>query len=594
LKVEIVRKKGKNVLNDAISNKGLGFPRSERDRLGVRGLLPSQILSVQEQEENIMKEFRQGWAARAAQEPDDEIIKSGVNPDNIRKWTVLQGLQDRNETLYYRLLMDNFREMAPIIYTPTVGWACSHFSHIFRRSRGMYFCRHDRNEMASMVYNWESDEVDAVVVTDGSRVLGLGDLGIGGLGISIGKLDLYVAAGGFHPKRVLPCVLDVGTNNPKLKRDPRYLGDREDRLEGEEYYSLVDEFMAAVKLRWPRALIQFEDFQSKHAVKLLARYKREYLMFNDDIQGTAATVLAGLYGAMKVRGLELSALKDQTIVVAGAGSAGSGVLLTIRSALHRRHGLSLEAANSRFYIVDDRGCISKGRDNLLEMEENFFDLSSFAARDEGMEGMSLLETIRRVRPSILVGLSACSGLFSTEILEAMAEINEQPIIFPLSNPTSRAECTAEAAQAATGGRAIFASGSPFDDVTMNGVTIASSQCNNRFIFPGLALGAALGQTGVVTNAMINKSAEALVELLTDADLARRATFPDNVDIRELACHLAARVFEQAVEENLKINNKTMLEHYDKLGVAGLKDYIYSKMWNPNYRPLVYMRDGKGE
>ena len=184
---------------------------------------------------------------------------------------MLQGLQDRNETLYYRLLMDNFREMAPIIYTPTVGWACSHFSHIFRRPRGMYFCRHDRNEMASMVYNWESEEVDAVVVTDGSRVLGLGDLGIGGLGISIGKLDLYVAAGGFHPKRVLPCVLDVGTNNPKLKRDPRYLGDREDRLEGEDYYSLVDEFMAAVKLRWPRALVQFEDFQSKHAVKLLAR-----------------------------------------------------------------------------------------------------------------------------------------------------------------------------------------------------------------------------------------------------------------------------------------------------------------------------------
>ena len=218
-----------------------------------------------------MREYRQGWATRAAQEPDDEIIKSGVNPDNIRKWNVLQALQDRNETLFYRLLMDNFREMSPIIYTPTVGWACSHFSYMYRRSRGMFFCRHDRGEMASMVYNWESDEVDAVVVTDGSRVLGLGDLGIGGLGISIGKLDLYVAAGGFHPKRVLPCVLDVGTNNPKLKNDPRYLGDREDRLEGEEYYSLVDEFMAAVKLRWPRALVQFEDFQSKHAVKLLAR-----------------------------------------------------------------------------------------------------------------------------------------------------------------------------------------------------------------------------------------------------------------------------------------------------------------------------------
>ena len=421
----------------------------------------------------------------------------------------------------------------------------------------MYFCRHDRHEMASMVYNWDSDEVDAVVVTDGSRVLGLGDLGIGGLGISIGKLDLYVAAGGFHPKRVLPCVIDVGTNNVKLKNDPMYLGDREDRLEGEEYYSLIDEFMAAIKLRWPRALIQFEDFQSKHAVKLLARYKREYLMFNDDIQGTASTVLAGLYGAMKVRGEETSALKDQVIVVAGAGSAGSGVLLTIRNALHRRHGLTLEAANRRFYIVDDRGLISKGRDNLEEMEEQFYDLSSFAARDHTMEGLSLLETIRRVRPTILIGLSACGGLFTEEILRAMTESHPdaQPIIFPLSNPTSRSECTAEQAQAATGGRAIFASGSPFPDVVMDGTTIASSQCNNRYIFPGLALGAALGQTGVVTNAMINKSAEALVELLSEADLTRRATFPENVDIRGIAAHLAARVFEQAVEENLKISNK---------------------------------------
>jgi len=448
--------------------------------------------------------------------------------------------------------------------------------------------------MASMVYNWESDEVDAVVVTDGSRVLGLGDLGIGGLGISIGKLDLYVAAGGFHPKRVLPCVLDVGTNNPKLKNDPRYLGDREDRLDGDEYYSLVDEFMAAVKLRWPRALIQFEDFQSKHAVKLLARYKREYLMFNDDIQGTAATVLAGLYGAMKVRGKEMSDLKDQTIVVAGAGSAGSGVLLTIRNALHRRHGLSLEAANRRFYIVDDRGCISKGRDNLEQMEETFFDLSSFAARDHTMEGLSLLDTVKTVRPNILIGLSACGGLFNDEVLKAMTEYEPQPIIFPLSNPTSRSECSAEEAQKATAGKAIFASGSPFPDVNYDNVTIASSQCNNRYIFPGLALGAALGQTGVITNAMINKSAEALVELLTDADLNRRATFPRNVDIREIAAHLAARVFEQAVEENLKISNKVMLEAYDKGGISGLKDYIYSAMWYPNYRPLIYRHPGRGE
>jgi len=594
LKAEIVRKKGKNLLNDPLFNKGLGFPRSERDRLGIRGLVPSQMLKVADQEDNIMAEYRQGWATRAAEEPDDEIIKSGVNPDNIRKWKVLQSVQDRNETLFYRLLMDNFTEMAPIIYTPTVGWACSHFSHLYRRSRGMYFCRYDRNEMASMVYNWDSDEVDAVVVTDGSRVLGLGDLGMGGLGISIGKLDLYVAAGGFHPRRVLPCVIDVGTNNQKLRADPRYLGDREDRLEGDEYYELIDEFMAAIKLRWPRALIQFEDFQSKHAVHLLARYKKEYLMFNDDIQGTAATVLAGLYGAMKVRGLTPADLKDQKILVAGAGSAGSGVLLTIRNAMNRRHGLSKEEASQRFYIVDHNGLISKSRSNLAEMEEQFYDLSSFAVDDPGMEGMSLIDTIRQVKPNILIGLSACGGLFSEEVLKAMNENDAPPIIFPLSNPTSRSECTAEQAQAATGGRAIFASGSPFPDVEINGKLVASSQCNNRYIFPGLALGAALGQTGVVTNAMINRAAEALVELIDDQDLARRATFPENVEIREIGAHLAAKVFEQGVEENLKIGNKEMLESYQHGGLPELKSYIYSKMWYPNYRPLVHLPPGKGE
>jgi len=594
LKAEIVRKKGKNLLSDPIFNKGLGFPRAERDRLGIRGLLPSQILDVGGQEENIMNEYRQGWATRAAQEPDDEIIKSGVNPDNIRKWKVLQSVQDRNETLFYRLLMDNFSEMAPIIYTPTVGWACSHFSHLYRRSRGMYFCRHDRNEMASMVYNWDSDEVDAVVVTDGSRVLGLGDLGIGGLGISIGKLDLYVAAGGFHPRRVLPVVIDVGTNNPKMKADPRYLGDREDRLEGDEYYSLIDEFMAAIKLRWPRALVQFEDFQSKHAVNLLARYKKEYLMFNDDIQGTAATVLAGLYGAMKVRGLQPADLKNQTILVAGAGSAGSGVLLTIRNAINRRHGLSKEEASKRFFIVDHNGLISKARPTLKEMEEQFYDLSSFAVDDPSMEGMSLLDTVKKVKPNILIGLSACGGLFNEEILKSMNENETPPIIFPLSNPTSRSECTAQQAQNACGGRAIFASGSPFSDVEINGKLVASSQCNNRYIFPGLALGAALGQTGVVTNAMINRAAEALVELIDEQDLARRATFPENVEIREIAAHLAAKVFEQAVQENLKIANKDMLEAYHHGGLAELKTYIYSKMWYPNYRPLVHVSPGKTE
>jgi len=610
LKAEIVRKKGKNLLSDPIFNKGLGFPRTERDRLGIRGLVPPSTLEMSEQEEVLMAEYRQGWASRAAQEPNDEIIKSGVNPDNIRKWKVLQSVQDRNETLFYRLLMDNFLEMAPIIYTPTVGWACSHFSHLYRRPRGMYFCRKDRGEMASMVYNWESDQVDAVVVTDGSRVLGLGDLGIGGLGISIGKLDLYVAAGGFHPKRVLPVVLDVGTNNEALREDPRYLGMREARLEGDDYYSLIDEFMAAIKLRWPTALVQFEDFQSKHAIKLLMRYKKEYLMFNDDIQGTAATVLAGLYGAMKVRGLAPADLKNQVFVVAGAGSAGSGVMLTIRNAIIRRHGLTKEEANKRFYIIDQDGLITKGRKNLAEMEDLFYDLSSFAVDDASLEGLSLIDTINRVKPNVLIGLSAVGGLFNKEVLTAMNQNEAPPIIFPLSNPTSRSECTAKQAQEATGGRCIFASGTGFDDVEIDGKVIASSQCNNsaglpfepeievgrvvassqcnnRYIFPGLALGAALGQTGVVTNAMINRAAEALVELIDQDDLARRATFPEKADIREISCHLAAKVFMQAVEEGLVVANKEMLESLQHGGEKELKTYIYRKMWYPDYRPFVY-------
>jgi len=594
LKAEIVRKKGKNLLSDPLFNKGLGFPNTERDRLGIRGLVPPSTLTMGEQEEVLMAEYKKGWASRAAEEPNDEIIKSGVNPDNIRKWKVLQSVQDRNETLFYKMLMDNFLEMAPIIYTPTVGWACSHFSHLYRRPRGMYFCAKDRGEMASMVYNWDSDQVDAVVVTDGSRVLGLGDLGIGGLGISIGKLDLYVAAGGFHPRRVLPVVLDVGTNNMALRNDPRYLGVREDRLEGDEYYGLIDEFMAAIKLRWPRALIQFEDFQSKHAIKLLMRYKQEYLMFNDDIQGTASTVLAGLYGAMKVRGLSPEDLKNQVFVVAGAGSAGSGVLLTIRNAISRRHGLTKEEASKRFFIIDQDGLISKSRKNLPELEDLFYDLSSFAVDDTSLEGLSLLETIKMVKPNVLIGLSAVGGLFTKDVLSAMNQNEAPPIIFPLSNPTSRSECTAQEAQDATGGRCIFASGTGFDDVQVNGKLVASSQCNNRYIFPGLALGAALGQTGVVTNAMINKAAEALVELIDEDDLSRRATFPEKADIREISCHLAAKVFVQALEEGLKVSNKEMIEAFEHGGLPDLKAYIYRKMWYPDYRPFVYRPNGIGE
>lgn len=501
LRAEIVHKKSMALISDPIFNKGLAFPYSERDRLGIRGLVPPRILDIEEQSEVIMQEYNTGWAARAAQNPDDEILKSGVKPDDIRKWNVLQGLQDRNETLFYKILMDHFDNMAPIIYTPTVGWACANFSHLFRRPRGLYISANDKGEMASMVYNWEHDEVDAVVVTDGSRVLGLGDLGIGGLGISIGKLDLYVAAGGFHPRRVLPCVLDIGTNNKRLLEDPRYLGLKQPRMDGPEYYEFVDEFMAAIKLRWPRALIQHEDFQTKHAVNLLKRYRSSYLMFNDDIQGTAATALAGIYGALKVQGLPPSALKDLVFVVCGAGSAAAGVMLTIRNAMTRRYGLSDEEAGAKFFILDENGLITKARKNLLELEQNFYSLTTFAEDNTAMEGLPLLEVVKQVKPSVLIGLSGCGGIFTEEVLTEMSNgcpvrlffrllkifhsmfvfQDKPPIIFPLSNPTSRAECTAEQAQRCTGGRAIFASGSPFKDVVIDSMEIASSQCNNRYV-----------------------------------------------------------------------------------------------------------------
>jgi len=616
MKAEKVKKKGRNLINDPLFNKGLAFPHSERDRLCIRGLIPSSMLSLSEQEQIIMEEYRSGWAHRAEMEPNDEIIKSGVNPDNIRKWKVLQSVQDRNETLFYKLLMDNFTEMAPIIYTPTVGWACSHFSQLYRRPRGMFISPDDQGDMASVVYNWSEEDVDAIVVTDGSRVLGLGDQGIGGQGISIGKLDLYVAAGGFHPRRILPVVLDIGTSNKKLLADPEYLGIKKPRLTGDEYLEFLDEFMAACKLRWPHVLIQMEDFQSHLAVETLKRYKNEFLMFNDDIQGTAATVLAGLYGAMKIQGLGPEALTEQKFVVCGAGSAGSGVVMTILNAITKRHpGLTEEEACDKFYIVDDKGLVTRAREGLKQQEETFYNLSKVASTETEMEGMGLLEVVKTVKPTIMIGLSGCGGVFTDEVLTAMNDnCPSPPVIFPLSNPTSRAECTAAQAQRCTNGRAIFASGSPFDDVSFEsnvhqrnhpglpfekpleeGSTIASSQCNNRYIFPGLALGAALGQTGLITNSMFNRSAEALVELISEDDLSRRATFPEKTDIREVSCHLAARVIECALKEPLgpgvKVHNKDAREAYGDHGIEGLKEYIYTKMWNPYYKPLV--QEGNG-
>jgi len=595
LKAEITNRKGREVLNDPVFNKGLAFPYTERDRLGLRGLLPPCVRTMQEQEQICMEDLQTSWQDRQDEmvESDETVLSGGIQKEDIRKKEVLMSIQERNETLYYKIIMDNFSEMCKVIYTPTVGWACARYSGLFKRPRGMFFSILDRGEMASMVFNWDEEIVDVIVVTDGSRILGLGDLGIGGLGISIGKLDLYVAAGGFHPRRVLPVVIDVGTNNKKLSDHPNYMGIKTPRLDGWEYYSLIDEFMSAVTLRWPNVLVQFEDFQTKHALKLLQRYRNDFQMFNDDIQGTAATVLAGIYGALKVQDKPLSALKDQKIVMVGAGSASSGVSLTIRKALMMK-GLSKEEASERFYIMDHEGLITNNRKNLTEIDQYFYNLKDFARKETKLEGVSLLELVKAVKPTILIGLTGKGGVFSDDVLTEMNHSQENPpIIFALSNPTDHSECTAEAAVRCTNGRAIFASGSPFPGLLYQGKVIHFSQCNNRYIFPGLGLGVALGQTGVITDMMINAAAEGLVELLSEEDLRKKAVFPDQLDIRIMSCHLAARVIQQAVAEGLELGNESVVKALAK-GEDKLKTYIFTKMWYPSYRPMVYIKENKSQ
>jgi len=592
LHAEITKSKGRDILNDPLFNKGLAFPSIERDRMGLRGLLPPVIRTMGEQEKIVMDELCHSWSERKDDmiQTDEMVLRTGIMKEDVRRKEVLMGLHERNETLYYKIIMDHFTEMSKVIYTPTVGWACARYSGLYKKPRGMFFSLKDKNEFASMVFNWDSDKVDVIVVTDGSRVLGLGDLGIGGLGISIGKLDLYIAAGGFHPRRVLPVVIDVGTNNPNLRNDPNYMGLMNPRIDGFEYYQIIDEFMEAIALRWPKALIQFEDFQTKHAIKLLQRYKRNFLMFNDDIQGTAATVLAGLYGAMRLQGKPLSALANQKIVLVGAGSAATGVALTVRRAMTLKMGLTKQEAADRFYIMDKDGLITRDRKNLSELETSFHDLKYFARKEADMEGMDVLNVVQRVKPTILIGLTGVGGIFSEDVLKAMNHDAENPpVIFALSNPTSHTECTPDDALRCTNGRAIYASGSPFTGVLYNGRAVYPSQCNNRFIFPGLGLGAALGQTGVVSSHMINKASEALVELLTEDDLARGSVFPDLADVRTVSCHLAARVIEQAIEEGLEVGNEEAVRAANK-GFEALKLYIWSKMWYPHYRSLVYKKD----
>jgi len=506
---------GTALLSNSLLNKGTAFSEHERDSLGLRGLLPPRIFSMDEQVERAL-----GQLSR--------------KPNNLEKYIFLTTLQQRNETLFYRLLLDHLEDLMPIIYTPTVGQACLEYGSIFRSPRGLWITHHDRGRVAEILRHWPNRGVRMIVVTDGERILGLGDLGALGMGIPVGKLSLYTACAGLHPYYCLPITLDVGTNNKKLLEDPLYIGLTEPRLRGEEFRLFLAEFVEAVKSVFPGALLQFEDFGNTTAFELLNTYREKICCFNDDIQGTAAVTLAGLLASTRLTGQPIT---SQKILFYGAGEAGTGIGELFASALEAE-GIAPGAAKRQCWFFDSKGLVVKGRGDKLADHKLPFAHEAEPVAD-------LIDAVRRLRPTAIVGVAGAGPAFSQEILKTMAEINPRPIIFALSNPTSQAECTAEEAYGATGGKAIFASGSPFAPVTLNGVRHVPGQGNNVYIFPGVGLGALACQAIQVTDSMFLAAARTLAAAVTEPDLAMGRVYPDLKTIRQVSLDIAVAVAEEA-------------------------------------------------
>jgi malate dehydrogenase (oxaloacetate-decarboxylating)(NADP+) len=537
--------KGAALLRDPMLNKGTAFTEWERDALGLRGLLPPHICTQDEQVTRVLANLR-------------------CKQSDLEKYIFLAALQDRNETLFYRILQDHTAELMPLVYTPTVGQACVEYGHIFRRPRGLYVSAADRGRIVSLLRNWPQPGVRCIVVTDGERILGLGDLGADGMGIPVGKLALYTACAGVHPALCLPVTLDVGTDNEELFADPLYLGLPQRRLRGPAYDELVDEFVSDVQEVFPGALLQFEDFANVNAFRLLHKYRDRICTFNDNIQGTAAVALAGLYSALRVTG---GRLEEQSILFLGAGEAGTGIADLVVAAL-RDAGLTAEAARRRCWFVDSHGLVVAGRTDLAPHKRPY-------AHDHP-SAPALSKAVETLRPTALVGVSGQPAAFTQPILAAMARLNQRPIVFALSNPTSKAECTAQEAYAATDGRALFASGSPFAPVTINGKTLVPGQGNNAYIFPGVGL--AISACGVtrVTDEMFSAAARALADAVRPEDLERGCLYPPLSRIREVSAAIAVAVAEVAFRRGL-----ATLQRPDDLPA-----YLNSQMYEPTYRTFV--------
>lgn len=539
--------RGVAVLRNPWLNRGSVFTEEERDRLGLRGLLPPRVSTFADQVSRLK-----------------EVIDSEAAP--INKYLTLESVHASDEALYFQLVMENVEEYMPLIYTPTVGEACQKFSHIFRYARGLYISSEDRGRVRELVANVPNHDVDIIVVTDGQRILGLGDLGVNGMGIPVGKLALYTACAGVNPQRALPVTLDVGTNNEEFLKDPLYMGLRQHRVTGPEYMALVEEFITAVRERWPNVLIQFEDFQNTNAFALLDAWRDRVTCFNDDIQGTAAVVVTGLYTAVRALKQKLS---DQRILFLGAGAAATGIAHLIADAM-AEDGIDRNEALKRIALFDSKGLVSSTRGDKLAPNK-----VPFAQAYENTTDFA--QAIRQLKPTCIIGVSAQGGAFTEDVVKAMCEVNARPMIFALSNPTSKAECTAKQAYTWSEGKCLFACGSPFAPVAVGNKTFVPRQGNNSYVFPGIGFGCIFVRAKTIPNQIFLTAAKTLANLVSESDLANGSLYPPLSQVRELSAHIAVAVADYCFKNGL-----AQVERPAELDKA-----VREAMWQPTDPKFVF-------
>ncbi|MFT9121067.1 MAG: NAD-dependent malic enzyme [Zymomonas mobilis subsp. pomaceae] len=547
-----VKDRSITLLHNPLLNKGTAFSQEERNIFQLNALLPHTVETIEQQSKRCYQQYKE-------------------QKTDIERYLFLRALQDGNETLFFHLAAAHITEMMPILYTPTVGSACQNYSHLYRADRGLFIAYPDRDKMDDLLTQTTQKNIKIIVVTDGERILGLGDLGIGGMGIPIGKLALYTACGGIDPATVLPVVLDVGTNNKELLNDPLYMGWHHERITGDAYYDFVDQFVQSVMRQWPEVFLHFEDFTQKNALPLLSKYRDQYCCFNDDIQGTAAVALGTLYSACKVRNTHI---KDQHIVFLGAGSAGCGIAEQIVAAM-KAEGLEDRTARGQIYMVDRNGLVTDDMEDLPDFQKKLAQPHDKLGNWKKSEkGFSLLEVINHSKATILIGVSGQKGLFTEEVIKTLGAHCDTPLVMPLSNPTSHVEAVPEDILKWTEGKALVATGSPFKPVDINGTIIPIAQCNNAYIFPGIGLGVLAAKATRVTDSMMMAAAHALADCSPAADNGKGAILPSFDDIESVSRKIAMAVAKTAIQD------KVAPDESDAALLERIKDYY----WRPEYLP----------